>query len=108
MFSRSSPTLNAIPHLRTIVILASLVFLGSRSVFAQSMPGFQAPDQPIVKKDVRLEAERGQAPLIKLYGNLTPESSKIKRLPALDSREYKRRTFEKLLQVGMVRQLTLN
>ncbi len=71
------------------------------------MPGFQAPDKQIVKENILLKAARGQAPLIKLYGNLNPESAKVKRLPSLDLREDSKQKLEKLLRIGVVRQLAL-
>lgn len=71
------------------------------------MPGFQAPEKPIVKENVLFKAARGQAPLIKLYSNLNAESSKVKRLPSLDLRESGKQTFEKLLRIGVVRQLAV-
>src|SRR5437870_8708773 len=71
------------------------------------MPGFQAPEKPIVKENILLKAARGQAPLNKLYGNLNAESAKVKRLPSLDLRENSKQTFEKLLRIGVVRQLAV-
>src|SRR6267142_4204826 len=107
MFSRTCPTFNTTLLLRICVIIAALVFSGWHSVPGQSRPGFQAPDQPIVKENTFLEAARGQAPLIKLYGNLNAESAKVKRLPSLDLRENRKQTLEKLLRIGVVRQLAV-
>ncbi len=76
-------------------------------VAGQSMPGFQAPEKPVVKENILLKAARGQAPFIKLHGNLKAESSKIKRLPLLDVREKNKPTIEKLLRIGVVRQLSV-
>src|SRR5712692_6185964 len=107
MFSRTYPAFTSTALLRTSVIIAALVFLGSRSVLGQSMPGFQAPEKAIVKENILFKAARGQAPLIKLYGNLNAESSKVKRLPALDLRENSKQTLQKLLRIGVVRQLAV-
>ena len=107
MFSRTCPAFRTILLLRTGVIIAALVFFGSRSVPGQSMPGFQAPEKPIVKENILFKAARGQAPLIKLYGNLNAESSKVNRLPSLDLRENRKQTLEKLLRIGVVRQLAV-
>src|SRR5713101_4515332 len=107
MVSRTCPAFPVAPLLRTGAIIAALVFLGSRSVPGQSIPGFQAPEKPIVKESILLKAARGQAPLIKLYDNLNAESAKVKRLPSLDLRENSKQTLEKLLRVGVVRQLAV-
>jgi lysyl endopeptidase len=71
------------------------------------MPGFQAPDKRISKENILLKAARGQAPLVKLYGNLNAESAKVKRLPSLDFRENSKQKLEKLLRIGVVRQLAV-
>jgi lysyl endopeptidase len=107
MSSRTYPAFSATRLLRTGVIVAALVLLGSRSVLGQSMPGFQAPDKRIVKENILLKAARGQAPLVKLYGNLNAESAKVKRLPSLDLRENNKQKLEKLLRIGVVRQLAV-
>ena len=98
--------LNVIPRLRIVAIVASLISLGSLSVLGQSMPGFQAPDRTAVKEDIRVKAARGQAPLSKRYDQLKAEPSKVKRLPKLNWREKNKQTTEKLLRIGVVRQLT--
>jgi len=107
MCSPASAASSATPRLRTFVVIAAFVLLGLRSVSGQSMPGFQAREKPIVKENILLKAARGQAPLITLYGNLNAEPSKVKRLPSLDLRESNKQKFEKLLRIGVVRQLGL-
>ena len=73
---------------------------------SQSMPGYQAPakPKPADNASVELKAQRGQAPLRKLYGYLKADASRAKRLRPLTENE-KRQKSDKLLQIGVVRRL---
>ncbi|HEY3103006.1 MAG TPA: trypsin-like serine protease, partial [Pyrinomonadaceae bacterium] len=71
------------------------------------MPGFRSPDKPKDETPISVKAARGQAPLSKLYGHLKADATKAKRLGPLQNAD-KAKQFgkEKILQVGVVRELT--
>jgi hypothetical protein len=75
--------------------------------YTQSVPGLQAPDKPTsFEAPVQIRAARGQAPFNRIYDYLKVEPSRLNRLPALTAAEMKLpKSNEKILQVGVVRQL---
>jgi hypothetical protein len=81
----------------------------AHSIYGQSVPGFQAPITPksLDNTPLSVKAERGQAPLSRLYGHLIMDASKVRRLPALDLSEQKKSVDDKLLRIGVVRPLSL-
>ncbi|HEY6045915.1 MAG TPA: hypothetical protein VIU65_04885, partial [Pyrinomonadaceae bacterium] len=91
-----------------LLLLAGLVLLTARASNAQSMPGFQAPEKPRTAEiPDSIKAERGLAPLSRLYGHLIMDQQKVRRLPPLDPSEQKKAVSEKLLRIGVVRPLPL-
>ena len=86
------------------VVAAACLLFSAMLTNAQSLPGYQAPPKPksVDNVPVELKALRGQAPLTKLYSHLKADVAKARRLRPLTERE-KLKTWEKLLQVGVVR-----
>src|SRR5258705_7832921 len=79
------------------------------SVYAQSVPGFLAPDRPsaTLELPIQVRAARGEAPLSRIYDFLKVEPAKIRRLPALTPAEVRMDPSEKILRIGVVRPLAL-
>ncbi|MGH9873235.1 MAG: Calx-beta domain-containing protein [Pyrinomonadaceae bacterium] len=77
------------------------------SVFAQSAPGFQAPEKPSTTLEVpiQIRAGRGEAPLSRIYDYLKVDPAKVRRLPALTADEMRMEPSEKILRIGVVRPL---
>src|SRR5690242_11530507 len=94
-----------VPFAAAILFLFLCFGVTSRS---QSLPGYQPPDKgtPTTELSNRQKAAQGKAPLAKLYGDLKPNTAKIKLLPALTQKEKKRKT-EKQFQVGVTRSLPI-
>jgi hypothetical protein len=108
--------LNLIPHFlsclrasasRAVAIIVFSVLFLACSAYAQSAPGFQAPDKPKVKDDTpaAVKAARGEVPFSKKYGHLKVGTSKTKRLGRLTPSELKRKKDTKFLRIGVVRPL---
>ncbi|HEV7681130.1 MAG TPA: DUF4214 domain-containing protein [Pyrinomonadaceae bacterium] len=95
--------------LRVSFAFLTLYFLAlTPAGYAQSVPGFQAPDKPATPFEVpvQIKAARGQAPFNRIYDYLNVEPARLNRLPALTAAEMKSpKSNEKILQVGVVRQL---
>ena len=90
----------------SIASLCLLVFVPCLRAQQLSVPGLQAPaGKKSAKQELpsRIRAARGEAPLGRLYDNLTVEPSKIRRLPALKASEMQKEATSKRLRVGTVR-----
>ena len=100
-----SLSLGRVPFAAAILFLFLCFGVTSHS---QSLPGYQPPDKatPTTEPSNRQKAAQGKAPLAKLYGDLKPNTAKIKLLPALTKKEKKRKT-EKQFQVGVTRSLPI-
>jgi hypothetical protein len=95
--------LQRIPPAAAILLLFLCFAVTARS---QSMPGYQAPDQPKDQTPASVKAARGEAPLSKLYGHLKADAGKAKRLAPLKSTDLaKESKDEKLHWIGLVREL---
>jgi len=94
------------------LLLASFLVLAMGlvpSVYAQSVPGFLAPDRSSATFElpIQVRAARGEAPLSRVYDYLKVEPGKIRRLPALTPAEVRMDPSEKVLRIGVVRSLAL-
>ena len=92
-------------------LVVSLLVLFGPSIYAQSVPGFQAPDKPTAGLElpvlpIQTRAARGEAPLSRIYDYLKVEPAKIRRLPALTPAEMRMDPSEKVLRIGVVRSLS--
>ena len=99
---------------KPLIVVSHLVLLMGLvpSIYAQSVPGFQAPDKPEAGLELRIlpiqiRSARGEAPLSRIYDYLKVEPAKIRRLPALTPSEMRMDPSEKILRIGVVRSLAL-
>jgi hypothetical protein len=96
--------IGAVASARILATASLSILLLAGSVYSQSLPGYHDKQKPKAAEQLSIpeRVTRGQAPLRKLYGNLKPDASRMKRLPPLNARN-KRNKSEKRLQVGIVR-----
>ncbi|MCM3872259.1 MAG: DPP IV N-terminal domain-containing protein, partial [Pyrinomonadaceae bacterium] len=105
-FPRVSASCEARYVTSTLAVLGLYLLLIAPSVYAQAVPGFQAPEKPkSAEVSVQAKAARGEAPLSNLYSHLGVDPSKIRRLPALGARELRKEMSRKILRIGVVRSL---
>jgi hypothetical protein len=90
-----------------VVALCLLALLPSAHAQGLSVNGIQSPVEKnsSTKQEtpVQIRAERGEAPLNRLYSNIKVEPLKIRRLLSLTEREMKTKESAKRLQIGTVR-----
>jgi hypothetical protein len=90
-----------------VAALCLLVLLPSVHAQGLSVNGIQSPVEKnsSAKQEtpIQIRAERGEAPLNRLYGNIKVEPSKIRRLPLLSERDVKTVESAKRIQIGTVR-----
>lgn len=90
-----------------LAVIALGLLLFAPGIYAQSIPGYQAPEKQQTKEELpnRVKAALGEAPLNQLYDYLKAEPSKVKRLSPLEEREKQGKMPGKAVRIGVVRTL---
>ncbi len=86
----------------TLAVFGLYLLLLAPSIYAQAVPGFQAPEKLKSTEDVsvQVKAARGEAPLGRLYSHLKVDQSKIERLPVLTAREKRKELSDRICDRG--------
>ncbi len=87
----------------TLCLTLWLGFTG-KAVAQTSLPGYTPPAKPKPELSLKEKAQRGTAPLSRLYSQVKLESVRVRRLPALDPRQMRPERNSIRLRIGAVRQ----